>query len=212
MSVTIVSCVYGDPYKRFVPRWVDAIAALKPGPDAVIVATDGDIDIPDVRVVESFCHWRYPQAWHLRKAVEAADTDWVWVVDIDDLAHPDGLFGIDAVQGDVWQMGFDRSDGLSYLPPQMSAVEFLASERNVYVAGSAFQTDIFHDCGGFPDVALQDWGLWRRLARHGAKVVSSGRTHFKYMRHPLTRGDVELTLDVRPGHLAEMLEAEFAYA
>jgi hypothetical protein len=210
--VTVVSCVYGTNYRRFIHRWVDAIASLDPRPDAVIVATDGDTNVPGVKVIESYCHWLHPQAWHLQKAIMAAETDWVWVIDIDDIAKPDGLAGIETVAADVWQMGFDRSDGETYLPPNLTPAEYLASTKNVYVAGSAFRTDIFRDCGGFRDIALQDWGLWRTLARHGATVQASDRTHFRYMRHPLTRGATELTMDVRAEHLAEMMEAEPAYA
>lgn len=212
MTVTVVSCVYGSHYRRFVKRWAEAVAALDPTPDAVVVATDGSIDIPGARVVESFCHWRYPQAWYLQQAISAAQTDWVWIVDIDDLAFPDGLDGLDAVAADVWQLGFERSDGEVYIPPRLSAAEFLASDRNVYVAASMIRTDIFREVAGFADVALQDWALWRRLARHGATVEPSARTHFGYMRHPRSRGATELTLDVRADHLAEMMEAELAHA
>lgn len=212
MTVTVVSCVYGKHYYPFVPRWLAAIEDLDPSPDAVIVATDGGIEIPDVRVIESFCHWRYPQAWHLQQAIMAATTDWVWIVDIDDLAFPDGIAGLEDVAADVWQLGFERSDGEFYTPPRLTPGEFLASKRNVYVAASMIRTDIFREVGGFRDVALQDWELWRRLCKHGAVVESSGRRHFGYMRHPRARGNTELTLDVRADHLAEMMEAELAHA
>jgi hypothetical protein len=212
MSVTVVSCVYGEHYRQFVPRWAKAVEDLDPQPDAVIVATDGHVDVPGARVIESFCHWRYPQAWHLQQAIAAATTDWVWILDIDDLAFPDALQGLHDVMADVWQLGNERSDGEKYTPPRMTAAEFLASERNVYVAGSMIRTDIFREVGGFRDVALQDWCLWRTLARHGASVEPSQRMHFQYMRHPKTRGATELTLDVRADHYAEMLEAELAVA
>lgn len=212
MTVTVVSCVYGEHYRRFVQRWSDAVAELDPAPEAVIVATDGGVDVPGARVIETFCHWRYPQAWHLQQAIMAAQTDWVWIVDIDDVPCRDGLAGLHDVTSDVWQLGNERSDGEIYFPPRLTCAEFLESDRNVYVAGSMIRTDIFREIGGFCDVALQDWCLWRRLARHGASVESSDRVHFHYVRHPLTRGATELTLDVRPEHLAEMMEAEFVHA
>lgn len=212
MTVAVVSCVYGTTHTRFVKRWAAAIQALDPKPDAVIVATDGGIHIPGAKVVESYCHWRHPQAWYLQQAIMAAETDWVWIVDIDDEAYPSGLKGLEDVAADVWQVGFERSDGEKYRPPQLTAAEFLASKQNVFVGASMIRTDIFRDVGGYPDVALQDWGLWRRLARHGATFESSSRLHFAYMRHPRTRAVVELTLDVREEHLAEMMEAELAHA
>lgn len=207
MSVTVVSCVYGEHYRRFVKRWAEAVAALDPGPDAVIVATDGHVEVPGAKVVESYCHWRYPQAWHLQQAISAATTDWVWIVDIDDVPFPDGLQGLHDVLGDVWAVGYERSDGEVFIP---SRADLDASCP--YAAGSMIRTDIFREAGGFADIALQDWGLWRKLARRGAAFTMSGRAHYSYMRHPRTRGATELTLDVRAEHLAEMMEAELAHA
>lgn len=203
MSVTVVSCVYGS-FGRFLPAWLDQIARLDPAPDEVIVSTDMLIDAPGVRILRRPCFWEHPQACHLDRAILWADTEWVWIVDIDDLAHPDALQGIDQVDADVWLMGFDRSDGVTYIPPVMTNDEYLASERNVYPAGSAISTAAFLDAGGFADIALQDWGLWRSLAAHGASFQVSGRTHYQYMRHPDTRGETELTLDARQRHLLEM--------
>lgn len=206
MSVTVVSCAYGVRYASFYRPWRTAIGLLDPAPDAVIVATDGVVNSHDV--IQPTGSWRHPQAFLLQRAIEAAETDWVWIVDLDDLAKPDALAGLEDVDADVWQMGFDRSDGETYVVPQMTAAEYLASERNVFVAGSAIRRDAFLSVGGFPDIALQDWGLWRRLARDGCTFQSSGRTHFHYMRHPHTRGELELTLADRAAHLAEMFEAE----
>lgn len=148
----------------------------------------------------------------MQRAIMAADTDWVLIADIDDVLHPDALEGIDTIAADVWQLGYVRSDAEEYLPPRLTPAELLAANKCVYVGSSAIRTDIFHDCGGYPDIALQDWGLWRRLARHGAVVEPSTRTHFTYMRHPETRGKTELTAAMRAEHLAEMMEAELAYA
>lgn len=212
MTVAVVSCVYGATHRRFIERWADAVRALHPAPDDLIVATDTYQNIPGARTIECFSDWKHPQAYYLQRAVTAADTDWVVVADIDDVLHPDALRGIDEVAADVWQFGFVRSDAEVYLPPRLTPAEFLSSDKNVYVGSSAIRTDIFHDCGGYPDVALQDWGLWRRLARHGAVVEPSIRTHFTYMRHPQTRGKTELTAAARAEHLAEMMETELAYA
>lgn len=207
MSVTVVSCVYGDHYRRFIPRWQTAVSALDPAPDAVIVAADSELDITGAKVIASYCHWRYPQAWYLQQAIMAAQTDWVWIVDIDDVAMPDGLQGLHDVLGDVWAVGYERSDGEVFVPAGGNL-----DESCPYAAGSMIRTDIFREVGGFSDVALQDWGLWRRLARHGAAFTMSDRAHYLYQRHPRTRGAVELTVDVRADHYAEMVEAELVLA
>ena len=195
-TVTVVSCCYGD-YTRFVSAWNESVSALQRQPDARRVCVDN----PDW---DGWCPWRHPQAYLLQQAIEGAETDWVWILDIDDTALPDALDGIDDVQADVWQMGFVRSDGETYIPPTLTADEVLTAERNPFVGTSAIRTEAFHAAGGFQDVALQDWALWRALARNGATFESSGRAHFRYNRHPDTRGETELTIDRRPEHLAEM--------
>jgi hypothetical protein len=152
--------------------------------------------------------WRHPQAWFLQRAITEADTDWVWILDIDDTALPDALNGIDDVTADVWATGYIRSDGEVFIAPQVTAADILNSPKNLLAAGSCIRTEAFRACGGFLDVALQDWALWRALARNGATFESSGRANFRYNRHPYTRGEIELTVKNRPEHFLEMLHAE----
>jgi hypothetical protein len=208
--VTVVSCVYGDRgYQSFVPRWMKAIDRLENTPEQVILATDRFTYEVSREVVSENLNCEHPQAYYLNDAIAQASSDWIWVCDIDDLAMPDALNGIEDVTEDVWQMGYLRHpDELLYIPPQLSAVEVLESDKNQFVAGSAFRRDAFEEIGGFPDVALQDWALWRRMARHGMRFRSSDRAHFHYNRHLATRGHTELTLARRDEHVAEMLESE----
>lgn len=202
MSVTVVSCVYNG-WGRYQPAWAASVAALERQPEDTIIRGDDIFGIGD-----GDCPWKHPQAYYLDQAVRAAETDWVWILDIDDTALPDALNGIDAVTADVWMMGFERSDGEIYIPPALTAAEVIDSPRNLIPAGSAIRTAAFRDCGGYLDVALQDWALWRRLAENGATFETSGRAHYRYNRHPATRGETELTVDRRPEHMAEMLAAE----
>lgn len=173
------------------------MADLTPVPDAVIVTGD------------TTCTWKHPQAFYLNEAINRAATDWVVIADIDDLLMPDALHGLEDVQADVWQMGYE-TERASYVVPQMTNEEYLSSPSNPYVGTSAIRVEAFREVGGFHDVALQDWELWRRMARAGYTFESSGRTHFHYMRHEATRGVTELTMDARAEHLAEMMEAELA--
>jgi len=208
--VTVVACVYGDRgYQSFVPRWFKAIGNLENPPAQVIIGADRFTYEASTEVVSENLHWTYPQAYYLQDAITNASTEWIWICDIDDLAMPNALNGIEDVTEDVWQMGYLRHpDELLYIPPQLSPGEVLASEKNPFVAGSAFRRDAFEEVGGFPDVALQDWALWRRMAHHGMRFKSSGRAHFHYNRHLATRGHTELTLARRQQHIAEMMESE----
>ncbi len=194
MSVTVVSCCYGSLFQSFRPRWEAAVEKLDPAPDAVYVADDR----------HHVSNWKHPQAFHLARAFYRVETDWAVICDIDDLVFTDALAGLDEVAADVWQLGFVSSDGESYVPPTLTNGAYLALDSNPYVGSSAIRVAAYNAVGGFPDVALQDWALWRNLARNGATFQSSGRTHFRYMRHPYARGEIETNLEARPDHLKEM--------
>lgn len=211
MTVTVVSCVYGPAFAAFVPRWLEYVKRLDPGPDEIIVSSDVAFGLNSPQLV-SDCPWRNPQAYYLQRAIMRASSDWVWIVDIDDCAMVDGLAGLDEVDAEVWQLGFRRSDGETYIPQPISPDEYLASPSNMLVGGSMVRTDAFRRVGGFPDVALQDWALWRLLMRDGATFAFSDRPHFDYMRHSCSRGETELGLERRPEHVAEMMETERALA
>ncbi len=212
MSVTIISCIYGDTHDRFLADWEAGIRRLDPKPARVLVATDHPRKIRMANTIQVSRPGKHKQAIHLQAALERVTSEWVWIHDIDDHAFPDALQGLDDVDADVWQMGYERSDGEFYLPPQMNCDEVLRAAANPFVAGSCVRTDSLLDAGGFPDVALQDWALWRALARDGATFQSSGRTHFYYRRHDNTRGARELTADHRTIDMAEMLAYEETHA
>lgn len=209
IDCTVISCLYGESHDRFVADWADGVGRLSPAPAAVIVGTDRrhrTIHGAQIRVGD--CHWNYPQAFYLQTALDFVETEWVWIHDIDDVALPNALDGIDKVTADVWQLGYQRSDGEVYTPPQLAAEEVLTADRNLFVAGSCVRTSKLREVGGFPDCALQDWALWRRLALANATFESSDRIHFNYRRHEDARGEAELTLDRRDGDVREMLDLE----
>lgn len=212
MNVTIISCVYGDSHDRFVADWMAGIRRLNPQPHQVIVATDHPRKIRGAMVVRASGGWNHPQACHLERALRNVETEWVWIHDIDDYAFEDALVGLDGIHADVWQMGYERSDGVFYLPPNLSAEQVLESAANPFVAGSCIRTDALRSVGGFPDLALQDWALWRALARAEATFVASDRTHFYYRRHEQARGVRELTAAHRSIDMAEMLAYEESHA
>lgn len=203
MSVTVVSCVYGDTFARFVPRWAAHVAALDPAPDAIIVAGDREIEIEGATRLACWCPWKHPQAFYLNAAIGLAKTEWVWIVDIDDCALPDALAGLDEVDADVWQIGYVRSDGRVTHIPRQDDVDTVF-ERNGLTAGSCVRVEAFRRVGGFPDVAFQDWALWLRLVGGGASFAFSGRAGYRYMRHPASRSELELQPKLRQRHLDEM--------
>jgi hypothetical protein len=210
VDVTIISCLYGSSHDDYLSDWLNCVGMLNPSPQEVIVGTDRYRHITSILEVSRRRQDRrsYPQAFHLNSALKEVRSEWVWIHDIDDLAFPDALEGIEHVDADVVQCGYERNDGEVYLPPVMDNAEILTLDHNPFVAGSFVRTDILLDAGGFPDVALQDWALWRRLARMAAVFAAGDRPRFKYMRHGSTRGSRELTADRRMAHMNEMHEWE----
>jgi hypothetical protein len=214
VDVTIISCLYGQTHDDYLGDWLNCVGRLNPAPREVIIGTDRYRHITSVFEVSRRRQNRssYPQAFHLNSALDQVQSEWVWIHDIDDLAFPDALEGIESAEADVVQCGYERSDGEVYIPPVMENEAFLAHGGNPFVAGSFVRTDILLDAGGFPDCALQDWALWRQLARIGAVFAPGDRARFKYMRHGQTRGARELTLEERGRHMREMLKWEDSFA
>jgi hypothetical protein len=214
VDVTIISCLYGSTHDDYLGDWLNCVGLLNPAPREVIIGTDRYRHLTSV--IEVFRRRQnrrsYPQAFHLNSALQEVRSEWVWIHDIDDLAFPDALEGIEQTDADVVQCGYERSDGEVYIPPSLAADEILALKHNPFVAGSFVRTDILLDAGGFPDVALQDWALWRHLARIGAVFAGGDRPRFKYMRHAKTRGARELTTPARLKHVGEMLAWEDRFA
>ena len=208
MSVTVISCIYGKCYERFIEEWEMAVCFLDPAPAEVIVMSDKKRPIPSATVDVRPSPWKHPQAFYFQKAAQRAETDWIWFLDIDDLALTDALRGLDQVDADVWQMGYQTSDLDSYAPEQMTGREYLQLPGNPFTGGSAVRTDIFEESGGFSDVAFQDWALWRKLARIGATFEMSGRAHYVYRSHAKSRTATELLPNRRALNESEMVALE----
>ena len=210
MTITLVTTLYGDAgHIDYLPRWLDAVAAVRdPSPDRVIIGADRHLDAPATDVVITTCQWRHPHAWHLNQAIQQANTDWVWVSDVDDTPFPDALAGIDDVTADVWQMGYDMGDFV-YIVPDYTPDEYLARPTNQFCGTSAFRLDAFNQVGGYDDIGFHDWGLWRKMCRAGMTIKSSGRAHFDY-RPPHTRSAQEFHPAARSRYLAELREIEAA--
>lgn len=178
-TVAVVSSIYGHDYDHFIDDWYRALGQLDRPADEIILHR-GQPDGP------------YPQARLQNEAVASAASDWIWQLNVDDEALPDALTGIDTVAADVWLMGYYWGDGRYYIPPVLPNDVYLGLTTNPYPSMSAFRREAFGQVGGYPLIAHEDWGLWRRLARSGCTFESSGRGHSIYRRHPMQRSATEL--------------------
>ncbi len=196
-DVTVVSVIYGEGYEQWAGDWMDALQAMVRKPDDVLLhrGVRGE-------------HERYPQARLLNEAMMRVRTEWTWVLNVDDLALPGGLEGIDAVATDVWLAGYRRSSGREFIPRALPNREFLDSMMNPYPSMSPFRTIRWNQAGGFPVIGNEDWGLWRRMARFGCSFSASGKVHCVYREHSNQRTLVDVNAEHRDEHLREILADE----
>jgi hypothetical protein len=196
MSVTVVAVIYGFDYWQFEMDWRRSLHAMVPPADDVILhhglLKEGEL---------------YPQARLLNEAIAKVATDWVWPLNVDDLALPDALAGLEEQDAQVWLMGM-RSGKQDIVPEAMSNADYLANFGNPYPSMSAFRKQAWELVGGYPTVGHEDWALWRRMALAGLNFSASGRDHSIYRDHPLQRTKTDVRPELWERHKEEMLGLE----
>lgn len=180
--LSLYTVVFGEDYHEYLDGWVDA--ALKVGADEVVVVSDRHRVLPDgVRLERHDTSYRWREAGMRQYAVGLCTSDWVWLIDVDDRVMPD-VAGVVDRDADVVQVGFIRSDGQVTVPNIVPHSQFLEQRMNRYVGTSPVRRKKLEAVGGWPDVGYADWGLWRKLARAGARFVAADRVCFEYNWHP----------------------------
>lgn len=183
VDVTIMAWIYGDKYDQFIERWVEGIKNLESKPARVIVCSDKarTIECAEVIIKPIQDDWKVPNPHYANFICNYTNTEWMLLMDIDDVIYPDCLNNLDEVDGDVWLKGIDISNQGKYLPPHLTN-EAIYSEPNCYFCfGSPFKREWalkfpFHDS------PYTDWIFWRQIARAGARFVWSNQVGYKY-RH-----------------------------
>jgi hypothetical protein len=185
VSVTIFGSCFGG-YRHYAQGWAAAIERMDPQPDAVVLAVDALMPLPGfVEQTVTTPMTRWPIPGYNNHALSWVTTEWAWRMDIDDQPMPDMLLDF-STDCDVWHGGYENQHGHVYIPGDVTADEVLAAPYNPILSASAFRTALWRDGSRFPDIAFDDWGLWRRFARDGAKFKSAGRGTYLYDFHPHT--------------------------
>ena len=200
MAVTLWTTCFGS-YGRFLDGWIDA--AMRSGADEILVASDTERPVPDgVRLEVVDTDFRFREAGFRNEACGLAEHEWLWQIDVDDRIVPDAASMLEGQSSGVVQVGYQRSDGQVYIPSVIANERYLASGGNSYVAGSPFTRKALEVAGGFPDVALSDWGLWRKMARAGVTFAASGRIAYLYRWEP---HDSLTGVYTDPQHVADVM-------
>lgn len=191
MTVTIFASCYGN-YGKYAKRWYEAIEAMTVKPDAILVATDKPLKLPKAveQHIPGFFSAAVDQTYRTplynNWAISYSETDWLWRCDFDDQMIPDAIEKAKLVDCDVYHGGYINQHGTEYVPGRVSATSVLKSTFNPIASGSAFTRDIWERSGGFPAIAYDDWGFWRRCARQKAKFKAANRVTYTYDHHPET--------------------------
>jgi hypothetical protein len=186
VTVGLFTILYGT-YSHYLPAWIDAVQNLETKPDQVIVATDLDVDVPSwIEIVKPYEINRYPIPAHANAACDALHTEWMWRMDIDDRIRPDALSVI-RDDADVVTTWYENQHGYIHMVPagDISCEEILNAQCNLIVSASPFRRWL-HEQAPFPDIAHEDWGLWKSFARLGARFRSANKVTHDYDFHPNT--------------------------
>jgi GT2 family glycosyltransferase len=108
------------------------------------------------------------------EAVQALDAEWVVICDADDELDRWYIESMLAADGEIRRpatLGV-YDDGREDDEPVMIPVRDLRV-ANYIVIGAMFSRQMFLDINGFDESlpCIEDWDLWQRLVRHGARVV-----------------------------------------
>ena len=181
MSVTIITALYGDGYDHYLKGWEEAVLALDPKPNAVLIGTDRVryTQFPTVTVTPTQ-RWRSPYYWNL--CARQATTEWVWVLDIDDRFKPDAMSILDGRDCDIVQVGYqEQGTGNTYLPPHLTNDEICNRPDCYFVCGSPIRREWLL-ANPYPDTAYTDWAQWRQSARRGARFQFADRVAYDYRK------------------------------
>ncbi len=210
-NITLWTTCFGDGYRSYVKGWFDAVLKMHPRPSHIVYVTDspdGLILTPAqttelmfsgirllVKIVPEPPTTKYPIPYYNNIAVDACTTEWVWRCDIDDRMEPWGLRHywnlrscgfLDDMEIDVVFGGSRNAHGTQYIPQFTDTSIIALAEFNPGIAGSGFRWRTWSKVGGYPDVAFDDWGLWRLMAKQGAKFYQPGFVTYFYDLHPET--------------------------
>ena len=179
-DVTIITAIYGDKYDEFIPGWQASVGSLIDKPARVMCGTDRPRDVDaEILISESTYKWRSPYYWNY--CAERTDTEWIWILDIDDRIRPDATQGLNEQTCDIWLMGMSINGREDYYPPRLTN-EQIGSAGHCYFCCSTPIRRSWWQRNPYRDLAFTDWAMWRTSAKLGAHFEWSNKIGYDY-RH-----------------------------
>lgn len=192
-TVGVFTTIYGDEdyYVNFLPDWIESIESLDLAPDQVVLCSDRRLSVPswvelvvisDAPKPDPCRNGRYRNG-----ACERLETDWFWMLDIDDQFFRDSMYLIRDYEdeADIIQVPalVEQEDGgTRIMPPKKwdSAQEFLASSENGNTACSPFRREVW-EASPYPCLTSSaDWAFWRMAAYNGFVRKCEDRPWYRY--------------------------------
>lgn len=197
-DLTLVSASWGNYFARFGREWLASIAALDPQPARIIVATDRLLPLP-----EHFVQVDAPKPYHweaINAAVQAADTEWVSGLMLDDTVPADAFVDIDR-SGDVEASWALASNGDLMKPKQARWNDIMAYNWYPLSGYQIIRRDVFLRFPYRP-VVWADWVQALEWKAAGIQVRFTERVRQHYRLHAeqhsnakdfgMAKGNIEL--------------------
>jgi hypothetical protein len=181
-DVTIITAIYGDKYDQFIEGWSEAVSNLTVEPRRVICAGDRLRDINAEQIVsQPAVGWKWRSPWYWNSAARNTDTEWIWVLDIDDRIKPNALENLMEQTCDIWLVGIDVNGTENYLPPRLTNEQIASSEHCYFCCGSPIKRSWWQK-NPYKDLAFTDWAMWRPSAQMGARFEWANKVGYYYRK------------------------------
>jgi hypothetical protein len=181
-DVTIITAIYGDKYEQFIEGWSEAVSNLTVQPKRVICAGDRLRDINAEQIVsQPAVGWKWRSPWYWNSAARNTDTEWIWVLDIDDRIKPNALENLMEQTCDIWLVGIDVNGTENYLPPRLTNEQIASSEHCYFCCGSPIKRSWWQK-NPYKDLAFTDWAMWRTSAQMGARFEWANKVGYYYRK------------------------------
>lgn len=181
-DVTIITAIYGDKYDQYIDGWSEAIDNLTIKPKRIICASDRLRNIRAERIVSQPAPgWVWKSPWYWNSAADMTDTEWIWVLDIDDRIKPDALENLMEQTCDIWLVGIDVNGTENYLPPRLTNEQIASAEHCYFCCGSPIRRSWWQQ-NPYKDLAFTDWCMWRTSAKMGARFEWADKVGYYYRK------------------------------
>jgi hypothetical protein len=182
-TISVVSAIWGDRYRQFLPRWWDSVQALERQPEQVVIITD--------RRCFELAHSTKPFGYkvptkilglhdeltfneYYDRAYQECEMEWLAICCIDDVFVPEALNDIDKADEAGCEM---VADGVKFTnQSRIWKGYWNPSEiyRNMTMPGAAPMKKSMYERVGWPkDIYWSDWAFYMKCAKAGVKVYQS---------------------------------------